>query len=327
MTQMINFQEEIENYKKTIRLCQDRFNKYVKSLNHFCDFLSIELKCNREDVLLDRIYTLKNSDKIIAYKPIDGTVIDYYLTTQVKNGYSRLAVSTHAVKSFFRFLTNNRHFVDPLPAMTFKLNDYRPEPNDIRILSRHELLRFLQSLLTFSENLVRDTLLFSLLFTTGCRISEIFNLKVSDINYEDEMFILLKTKNKIQRVSVLRKGFGEILKVYNSKFSLQANNYLFTNEKQISPITRSYLDKLFKHFLSKANLPPMRLHSIRHSFATHMRDTGIDLLTLMELLGHEKLQSTLNYTQPHYTRNADIRIKEHDDFYRKFKVIKRLKTP
>ncbi|WP_445935917.1 tyrosine-type recombinase/integrase [Paenibacillus sp. FSL L8-0696] len=64
----------------------------------------------------------------------------------------------------------------------------------MRILSRHELLRFLHSLISHSDNMIRDTLLFSLLLTTGCRISEITELKVSDINFEDEMITILKKK-------------------------------------------------------------------------------------------------------------------------------------
>ncbi|WP_442603625.1 tyrosine-type recombinase/integrase [Paenibacillus sp. KN14-4R] len=322
---MINFHEEINNYKKICKLSKDRFNKYIKSLTSFCDFLATELRCPPGEVYLDRIYTIKHGDKVIAYKPIDAVVIDHYLMTQINNSFSKLSSATHAVKSFFRFLTNNRHFPNIVPLMKFKLSDYSPIANEIRIMSRHELLRFLQSLISHSDNLIRDTLLFSLLFSTGCRISEILNLKISDINYDDEMILLLKTKNKIQRVVVLRKGFGAVLREYQTTNNLQVIDYLFPREAKTSPITRSDVDKLFKRFLNMAILPPMRIHSIRHSFATHMRDAGIDLLTLMELLGHEKLQSTLNYTQSHYTRNANIKIKEHDDFYHKFRTTIKLR--
>ncbi|MDQ0090118.1 site-specific recombinase XerD [Paenibacillus anaericanus] len=269
---------------------------------------------------MDRIYIIKHGDKVIAYKPIDAVVLDHYLMTQVNNGFSKLSTSTHALKSFFRFLNNNRHFPNIVPFMKFKLSDYSPIANEVRILSRHELLRYLQSLISHSENLVHDTLLFSLLLSTGCRISEILNLKISDIDYNDEMILLLKTKNKIQRVVVLREGFGAILREYQTSNNLQVIDYLFPSKTKSSPLTKSDVDKLFKRFLNLANLPPMRIHSIRHSFATHMRDAGIDLLTLMELLGHQKLQSTLNYTQSHYTRNANIKIKEHDDFYHKFRT-------
>lgn len=168
--------------------------------------------------------------------------------------------------------------------------------------------------------MIRDTLLFSLLLTTGCRISEITELKVSDINFEDEMItILKKKKNKIQLVIVLRKGFGALLRKYQSVNELRDNECLFPGKAKNIPITRQVASNLFKKYLHLANLPDLRIHSLRHSFATHMRDEGMDLLTLMELLGHQKLQTTLNYTQSYYRRNAHIRIKEHEEFYRKFR--------
>ncbi|MEK4192841.1 tyrosine-type recombinase/integrase [Paenibacillus sp. FSL L8-0323] len=316
---MINFSKEINNYKKISRLSKDRFNQYLNCLYHFCDFLADQLHCNPDEVNLDKIYQLKNGDSIIAYKPIDAGIIDYYLMDQVKNGYSNLESSTLAMKSFFRFLANNRNFPNIVPHMRFKLNDYNPAAKPIRILSRHELLRFLHSLISHSDNLIRDTLLFSLLLSTGCRISEITELKVSDLNFEDEMITLLKTKNKIQRVIVLRKGFGALLRKYQSINELKDNECLFPGKAKNIPITRQFASNLFKEYLLLANLPDLRIHSLRHSFATHMRDEGMDLLTLMELLGHQKLQTTLDYTQSYYTRNAHIRIKEHEEFYRKFR--------
>ncbi|MEK8205326.1 tyrosine-type recombinase/integrase [Paenibacillus sp. FSL L8-0696] len=123
----------------------------------------------------------------------------------------------------------------------------------------------------------------------------------------------------MQLVIVLRKGFGALLRKYQSVNELRDNECLFPGKAKNIPITRQVASNLFKKYLLLANLPDLRIHSLRHSFATHMRDEGMDLLTLMELLGHQKLQTTLNYTQSYYRRNAHIRIKEHEEFYRKFR--------
>jgi integrase len=170
------------------------------------------------------------------------------------------------------------------------------------------------SMVSHSENLVRDTLLFGLLFSTGCRISEILNINVSELDLTNEMMLLIKTKTKVQRVVVLREGFGEILREYLSKYRSGDSIFLFPGREPDQPMLRNDVNLLFQEFLIKANLPNMHIHSSRHSFATFMRDEGVDLFTIMELLGHEKFQSTLHYTR-HYTRNKNIKIKQHDDVY------------
>lgn len=95
---------------------------------------------------------------------------------------------------------------------------------------------------------------------------------------------------------MLRPGFGAVLRKFCLIYELGKDNWLFPKENNQKPISRQYVSKLFKKYVNLAMLPDVRLHSLRHAFATHMRDQGVDLLTIMELLGHEKLQTTLQYT-------------------------------
>ncbi|OPA80578.1 hypothetical protein BVG16_07610 [Paenibacillus selenitireducens] len=312
---MINFHKEINNYFAVSKLSDSTLKKYTTELLDFCFYLSERLQCEPSEVMLDKIYTLKTStNNIIGYKAIDARVIDTYLFQYTESGYSLLSNKTHAVRSFFKYLKNNRNFPDIIPYSKLKLSHYKPQAIPIRILSRHEFLRFLHSLVSHSNDLIRDLMLFGLLFTTGCRISELLNLKSSDVNSDEEMIFLQKTKTKVQRVVVLREGFGVVFKEYIRN---NTSHFLFTKVQggQFQPMTGNDINQLFKTFLNKAKLPPMRIHSSRHSFATYMRDAGIDLFTIMELLGHEKFQSTLHYTQPHYYRNRNIKIKQHEEVY------------
>ncbi|CAH1208559.1 Tyrosine recombinase XerC [Paenibacillus auburnensis] len=320
---MINFYIEMEHYRLTQRNSDLTVAKYIKELLKFCDFLAQKLHCHPSEVLLDRIYTIRDvNNSIIAYKPLDAQILDGYLMKLSQSClYSQLALSTHALRSFFKYIKKNRDFPDIISTSNFSLSHYRPNEADTRVLSRHEFLKFLHSLVTHSDNLPRDALLFCLLFSTGCRINEILTLKISSINLVDEMFILIKTKTKVQRTVVLRKGFGKILKTYLKNSNFKESDHLFVNEHNQEPLKRQEVDHLFKSYLQKANLPPMKIHSIRHSYATFMRDAGTDLFTIMELLGHESFQSTLRYTQ-HYLRNPNIRIKEHDEVYAHLRSLK-----
>lgn len=118
---MINFHDEIENYKKINKLTENTSKIYVKRLYTFCEYLAAELKCLPHEVYLDRIYkVITNSNKIIAYKPLNSKVIDIYLSTLIDSGFSHLATVTHALKSFFRFITNNRNFPNVVSHMEFR---------------------------------------------------------------------------------------------------------------------------------------------------------------------------------------------------------------
>lgn len=311
---MLNFQKEIDNYRLTSKLSEKTLKQYIKALFEFNTYLAEKLKCDPSEVRLDRLYTIKAGNKVIGYKPIDTKAIDSYLLDHVGVVFSRLSIVTHALRSFFRFMRNNRNFPDVISYSEFSLSHYKPNSAPIRILSRHEFLRFLQSMVTLSNDLVRDTLLFSLLFSTGCRISEILNITTNDLNLTDEMILLVKTKTKVQRVVVLREGFGQIIREYLKKFRDTDSMFLFPGKSSKQAMKRTVVDKLFKKYLKNANLPQMNIHSSRHSFATFMRDEGLDLFTIMELLGHEKFRSALHYTR-HYTRNNNIKIKQHGEVY------------
>ncbi|WP_373457811.1 tyrosine-type recombinase/integrase [Paenibacillus wynnii] len=91
------------------------------------------------------------------------------------------------------------------------------------------------------------------------------------------MITLLETKTKKQRVLVLRPGFDAVLQKFCSIYELGKDNWLFPKENNQKPISRQYVSKLFKKYVHLAMLPDVRLHSLRHAFATHMRDQGVDL--------------------------------------------------
>ncbi|MHA6530954.1 tyrosine-type recombinase/integrase [Paenibacillus sp. BAC0078] len=311
---MVNFQEEIHNYQMVSVYTKATLKAYTKALFEFNEYLALKLGCPLSEVELDKLFTIKAGDNIIGYKPINSKVIDTYLFDLVGDTYSKLSTATHAIRSFFKYLKKNKFFPDVIAFSDFSLSFYKPKAEPIRILSRHEFLRFLHSMVSHSQDLVCDTLLFGLLFSTGCRISEILNINVSELDLTNEMMLLIKTKTKVQRVVVLREGFGEILREYLSKYRSDNSAFLFPGAELNQPISRAQVNVLFQDYLAKANLPSMHIHSSRHSFATFMRDEGVDLFTLMELLGHEKFQSTLHYTR-HYTRNKNIKIKQHEEVY------------
>lgn len=311
----MNYMELIKVYLNTSTLAHQTLKNYHKRLEEFCIFLSQQLQCKVDDVDLDKIYKIYNSrDEIVSHRPIDAKLLDFYLVQMVPHGYNKLLVTSNALKSFFKFFSKNYNYFDIVSKQQFNINDFKKVKKPIRILSRHEVLRFLQSLIKYSKNLERDTLLFTLLLSTGCRISEISNLRLKNIFIEDELILLEKTKSKKQRVVALRDGYGDILKAYYAENNLNNDDFLFNING--NAITRSYVTSLLDEYLLKANLPHVGIHSLRHSFATFMYEAGSESTTIQQLLGHESLLTTLIYIHPYYTRNHNIKIKENDDVYK-----------
>jgi integrase/recombinase XerD len=256
---------------------------------------------------------------ILTFKPIDARIIDQYLLSKVYAGYSQLSIHTHTIKSFFRYLHCNRQFPDLVRMIQFRLKDYRQPAKPIRILSRHEVLKFVLAIVSYSENLVRDSLLFTLLLSTGCRISEILKIVVNQIHFEDDTIRLDNTKTKKPRIVHLRKGFGEILEKYVLNENKQIHDFLFHSIRSPNkPMSIYTARKLLNFFLEKAQLPRVRIHSLRHSFATHMFEQGTDITTIAQLKGHASIQTTMIYTHPNYVRNQGIKIKEVDEVYKRF---------
>ncbi|WP_078554276.1 tyrosine-type recombinase/integrase [Bacillus alkalicellulosilyticus] len=310
---MCNLKLKVEEYNRISPLADSTKKKYVKGLMLFCEFLSQKLNCNVEEIDLRKIHVIKLKSGDI-YTPIKSTLLDEFLyeNANVGESYHKLASLSCGMKSFFKYLYRNENFPDVTSNMKFEIKKYKDKRKPIRILSKHEILKLFNSIVTHSENLICEVLLFSLLFSTGMRISELLNLKINQIDFEREMLYLEKTKTRKARVVSLRDGFGDVLSSYCSTNSFSESDYLLGPK-----ISKGQVRSNLRKYLNKAGLPYVRIHSIRHSFATHMLDAGSHIFIVQQLLGHDCLSSTRSYVAPNYTRNKSIVIKEQQDVYKK----------
>lgn len=304
--------EEIETYRNNVRLAETTIINYTSHLNKFVNYLSIELKKDPTVIYLNKVYVLLDKNgKPIRYLPIDNTFIDNYFLFLKDKSYSVLKDNYKSLNSFFKFLENNYSFENPMLNLNFQLKDFLPETKYSKILTRGNFLKFLNSLIQSSKNLETELLLFTLLLSTGCRISEVLELKCQDIDFEDESFLLLKTKNKHQRIVFLRPGMGNVLRNYIRNNNRADADYLFM-KKSYKKYTRTDVDKLLQEYLRLANVPPINIHAFRHTFATLLAEQGTDKLIISQLLGHESLSATEMYINPHYVRNENLRMPEND---------------
>lgn len=158
------------------------------------------------------------------------------------------------------------------------------------IISEHEVLKLLKA----TQNLKHKAII-TMLYSSGLRRSELINLRLKDIDYEKRIIFVRGGKGRKDRTTLLADNTVLILKKY---FVIYKPNYwLFegARRKQYSPTS---VAAILKSASKKANLNKMvRPHMLRHSFATHLLEQGVDLRYIQSLLGHGSAKTTEIYTQ------------------------------
>ena len=148
---------------------------------------------------------------------------------------------------------------------------------------------------------LRDKAILETLYATGCRASEVVNLKVEDV-YLDAAFLKCTGKGNKQRVvplgrpavAALRSYLGEDRPAFTAPPPHPTNVFV---SKSGRPLGRLMLWKIVKKYCKRAGLPTkVSPHTLRHSFATHVLAGGADLRTVQELLGHASISTTQHYT-------------------------------
>lgn len=162
----------------------------------------------------------------------------------------------------------------------------------------------------------RDECLFKMMFSSGCRISEIKNLKISDF-MENYHSAIVTGKGKKQRKVFFEKDSMQALKIYlnDRKKIFEENNiknptdYLFINQKG-NPISISGIRFIISKYSGvQGTNHHVNPHSFRHTFATHMINNGADVRLVQEMLGHSSISTTQRYT--HVTTEKLIDIYKH----------------
>jgi len=233
-----------------------------------------------------------------------------------------------SLRSFYRFLVREKKIItNPFagirgPRMGKRLPTVLSIPEIENLLAAP-----LQNLRTYRERhgvvpptmdyaAKRDLAIFEMLYSTGCRVSEIAALTWSDINFERGTTIV-EGKGRKQRLCVLGGPACDTLKAMRVSAEVLweekagEGDALFLNLKG-GPLTVRSIERQMKTWLAAAGLPPeLTPHKLRHSFATHLLDAGADLRSVQEMLGHSSLSTTQIYTHVSIERLKEEYDKGH----------------
>ena len=211
--------------------------------------------------------------------------IRQYLLYLMDNGFSRASVD-QAINAL-RFLYVEMYHRD------FVLKDV-PRPKKERklpiVLSHSEVLQIAQTI----QN-PKHRLMIELMYAAGLRVSEVVKLRVQDVNLEELTLFVRGGKGKKDRLTVFSESLKDALR--RQMEGKEANGLVFPSEHG-GTLTPRTVQKAFDTALKASEVRKnATCHSLRHSFATHLLEAGVDIRYIQSLLGHARLETTSVYTK------------------------------
>lgn len=250
----------------------------------------------------------------INIKAATGTNILDYLMKLQKDGKSAATVSRNlaSIRSLYRFF-QNEEIVKKDP--TLNIHSLKMEKKLPKVLTGEEIEKLLLQPDTTDFKGCRDKAMLELLYATGMRVSEMLELKISDVDM-DIGYINCNKDKKLRVIPVYSiakqaiKDYIELARPHMLK-SNQKETTLFVNCSG-GKMTRQGFWKIIKKYALSANITKdITPHTLRHSFATHLVENGADLKSVQEMLGHTDISSTQVYAQVVKSHLQDVYKSAH----------------
>jgi len=158
------------------------------------------------------------------------------------------------------------------------------------VLSRNEVKRLIATQLN-----IKHRLMLALTYSAGLRVSETASLKVSDLDFERRVITIRKAKGKKDRTTLLSAKVVDLVQAYLRRY--EPAEWLFEGQTMGCRISKRTVQKIFENARDAAGITKRAgIHSLRHSFATHLLEAGTDIRIIQELLGHASCHTTEIYT-------------------------------
>jgi len=159
--------------------------------------------------------------------------------------------------------------------------------------------------LSSTQNLKHRCIL-GMFYGTGLRLQEMVNLKIIDIRSGEKSLKVVQGKGNKDRMTILPEKILPELRIYYRKYRPKV--YLFEGRRLGQTMSNSAMQHIVREAMVKAGFERGRFtaHSLRHSFATHLLDSGVDLHTIKVLLGHSKIETTMVYLHLQECKRASL---------------------
>lgn len=275
------------------------YDSFVEQKKDFLTYIEVERNLSKNtysaydsDLTLFERFWLEHKKEGDISTIIERFLVHLYNKKTEKSSIARKISCFRSFESFVRSVGGTLRLKLTRPRIEKKLPTYL-SVDDIEYL-----LDTLQDRDYKVKTIVRDKAIFETLYATGIRNSELINIRISDIDFHNKT-ILITGKGDKQRVVLFGDKAKKQIEKYISEIRIKyagKEDYLFINKKGVHLTCRT-IQKICVMF---STMLPVRKtinpHKIRHSFATHLLNAGMNLRALQELLGHASLGTTEKYT-------------------------------
>jgi len=272
-------EETIYNYERDLKV----FENFLNEINILFE------KIDKKTILNYKAYLISRDRKTPKYLPGEKRLTSFSINRMLSS-----------LRSYLKFLTNIDY---PIPVPPNAIELVKTEKNLPRVGEFEEIKKLLEAPVQLEKNKImalRNRAILETFFSTGTRISELLNIKISDIDKKGRIFI--KGKGRKERFVYLTPRAQRHIKKYLEVRGKTDSPYLFVpyrgknvnlKAKKLSP---NYLEEKIKRYREILGLNiPITPHGLRRAFATYLAESGASAAAIQILLGHESLDTTTRY--------------------------------
>jgi len=257
------------------RFSEHTIKSYTTDLKQFTSFLSSEFQ------IIDEVYE------------ISFQIIRTWIASLLEKGINPRSVNRKisTLKTYFKFLIREGELIEnPMMKVVAPKSKKR-----LPIFIEEDQIASLLNEVQFEIGFIgqRNKLIIELFYVTGIRLSELINIKISDVDFNNQSIKVLGKRNKERIIPLSSNVVNDLNNFIENN---QQNKYLFTNLDGKKLYTKLVYRLVNKYIGKISSVNKKSPHILRHTFATHMLNNGADINAIKELLGHANLSATQVYT-------------------------------
>ena len=270
----------------------DAYERFIEMMFYERNVSIQTIDCYKEDLKLFFENTQLNDANDLTLKDIENFI--KILSSQGK-AISTIIRRVGTIRQFYLFLQKEGVITDGSAIIDMpKKRESLPS-----VLTFEEVEALLEQPNTKKDEGIRDKAMLEIMYSSGLRVSELLNLQLRQVNIDLGILKVIGKGNK-ERIVPIGDFAKEYLMLYikhiRGRFDIHKSKFVFLNKQGI-PLTRQFFWKSIKKYSKNAgieiNVTP---HTLRHSFATHLLENGLDLRMVQEMLGHTNISTTQIYT-------------------------------